>query len=554
MSQNRKTNESFATSDAITASHLRFPFSLIQTLGVAVIILDLQGRITHFNRAAELSSSYRSNEVVGRRPWDFLISQEDAQILEQSFETLKSSGLQTEMDTVWITRDGKRRTFHWSNAPVQDENGKLRWVVDVFVDITEAKASELHLSNAKKELEAERLMSQFLAEASYRIYTSNLAIEKRMELLSALPVPTISDWSFLVLQGREPGAFLKAAYHWDYTKSESISKLLSSKTNNNILRFISKARSHPFFPNGDIAEVSTPEEMELLKVLGWCYWICIPIEGVHPRTRGAFLLASATNDRNDLRNCKQTAEELIRRVTPLLDQANLYEDTIQAIQMRDEFIATASHELRTPLTSLRMQMELLKNQPTAEFITSPMGQKLISSAVQQLNKLSKLVMDMLDTVYISLGKIRLKPERFDLRDLVQSVVNQLKAVASLKGVVIQMKLNTPVVGNWDKFRLEQLLVNLIVNAINFGKSKPLIVKTEASQKSAFIEVEDHGPGIRLEDRERIFDRFQQVSSSASGGLGLGLYIARQIARSHGGDITVESQLNQGSKFIVELPR
>jgi len=534
-------------------SQLKPPFSLVQDLGVAVIILDLQGRITHFNRAAELSSSYRANEVFGRRPWDFLISKEDAAILEQAFETLKSSGLQTEMDTVWITQDGKRRIFHWSNAPVLDESGKLRWVVDVFVDITEGRESELQLAKAKMELEAERQMSQFLAEASYRMYTSTMVIEKRLELLSALPVPSISDWSFAVLQGREPGTFLKVAYHWDGSRSDSILRLLSWKTDVNIPKFISKANAHTFDPTGNLLNASTPEEWKLLKELGWHFQMWVPIEGLHPRTQGAILLASASNGCMGLRNNRQTAEEFVRRITPLLDQANLYEDTIQAVRMRDEFIAIASHELRTPLTSLRLQIDLLKNQSTPEFIASPKGQMLLSSADQQLDRLSKLVLEMLDTVYISQGKLHLKREKFDLRSLVQSIVNQLETVALLKGVNIQVMMDTPVMGNWDWFRLEQVVANLLINAIKFGNGKPVTVKTEASQKRAVIEVEDRGPGIRSEDQEKIFERFHQGSSS-SAGLGLGLYIARQIVRTHGGEITVKSQLNVGSKFIVELPK
>ena len=475
-------------------------------------------------------------------------------VLQQAFETLKSSGLQTEMDITWTTQDGRERILHWSNAPVLDESGKLKWIVDVFLDITDQHDSELQLTKATQELEIEKQIGRFLSEASYRMYTSSLIREKRLELLTSLVIPSIADWSFAVLQSRGPENHLKAAYHWDAAKSDSISKLLLWKTDTSIPKFISDAQSQDCFHNTNPLEASTPEEWALLKDLGWQFWMCFPIVGYHLLTRGALLLASGTSTRTTLRNNKQIAAEFVRRIIPLLDQASLYEDTMRAVKLRDEFISVVSHELRTPLTSLRMQLQLLKKRPDFTFLPSSKGQKLITDADRQLDRISKLVLEMLDTESISQGKLRIEAVEFDLQDLVRDVVSQLSTMASKNGVNIRLEFKDLITGSWDRFRMEQVVTIILMNAFKFGRNNPVDVRIRASQDKAFIEVEDRGPGIRNSDTQRIFERFEQISGSSSGGLGMGLYIARQIVRAHGGDITVESHWGKGSKFIVEVPK
>ncbi len=229
----------------------------------------------------------------------------------------------------------------------------------------------------------------------------------------------------------------------------------------------------------------------------------------------------------------------------------------QAVQIRDEFMSIASHELKTPLTSLMLQSQMrkrnLRKADPAAFTLERLA-KMFDTDERQIQRITRLIDDMLDISRISSGKLSMNIEQFDLCELIRDLVERSSEQFVAAGCLVKFEVCQSAVGSWDRFRIEQVVMNLLTNAMRYGAGKPIVIRVKLDQDRARIVVHNQGRGIAKEDHERIFQRFERaVSGNEISGLGLGLYIVRQIMEAHHGSIRVESELDQGATFIVELP-
>ncbi|MCF5038830.1 hybrid sensor histidine kinase/response regulator, partial [Pseudomonas lactis] len=161
---------------------------------------------------------------------------------------------------------------------------------------------------------------------------------------------------------------------------------------------------------------------------------------------------------------------------------------------------------------------------------------------------------MLDVSRIRTGKLSIRPGRFDLAQLVRNLVENFAPQVAAAGSSMHLVAEGPVEGNWDEFRIEQVVTNLLTNALRYGAKSPVEVRVYREHGEARVEVRDHGIGISEENQKRIFQQFERVSASqVAAGLGLGLFISEQIVAAHGGTIEVESQIGEGALFRVCLP-
>jgi len=235
-------------------------------------------------------------------------------------------------------------------------------------------------------------------------------------------------------------------------------------------------------------------------------------------------------------------------------------ELVRAIRARDEFLSIASHELRTPLTSLRMQVQLreraLAKGNLSAFAPETLARTLASD-VRQVDRLTRLVEDILDVSRISTGRFTLAiSEPVDLVALLRDVLERSAAALATAGcpVTIEAPGPAPPPGRWDRGRIEQVVLNLLTNAWKYGGGKPIHCQVRAQGDRAVLTIRDEGIGISASDQRRIFDLFERaVSKDEVSGLGLGLYIARRIVEAHGGTIRVESEPGKGAAFTVELP-
>lgn len=232
----------------------------------------------------------------------------------------------------------------------------------------------------------------------------------------------------------------------------------------------------------------------------------------------------------------------------------------EAVLARDEFLSIASHELKTPLTSLKLQAQMIKRALSKDGPDFDPKEKLITLVEQtdrQTLRLERLVDDMLDISRIRTGRLRIEKTEFNLCDLVSDITERMKEqFQDIDGGFPTLALCEEAVGCWDKVRLEQVITNLLTNAIKYGKGKEIKISVNADKTNVTLSVSDQGLGISPEFKDKIFDRFERAGMSANevSGLGLGLYITKQIVRAHHGHIWVNSEPGKGSTFIVELPR
>lgn len=239
--------------------------------------------------------------------------------------------------------------------------------------------------------------------------------------------------------------------------------------------------------------------------------------------------------------------------TGLIIAATLREKD-EALDTRDTFLSIASHELKTPLTSLKLQTDLTRRTLTAsELVASERTRKFLEQSEKQIGRLTRLVDDMLDTSRIDTGKLSLRAERFDLYQLLHELLPRLAPTLQEAGCSIKLAADVAIVGNWDRFRLEQALTNLLTNSARYGAGKPVEIRAKVDGKYAEVRVRDHGRGIAKDDQARIFQRFERVLPNDVSGLGIGLFITKQLVELHGGTITVESELGQGAEFTIRLP-
>jgi PAS domain S-box-containing protein len=237
-------------------------------------------------------------------------------------------------------------------------------------------------------------------------------------------------------------------------------------------------------------------------------------------------------------------------------RARLWRKAQEEVRERDEFLSIASHELRTPVTALQLQLQLLQRSAGRSVGGMPgaLAEKLVPLE-RQCRRIAVLVNELLDVSRLRLGRLELRLEELDLAEVARESVSHLRDEGVKLGSTIEVVAPDPAPGRWDRVRIEQVITNLLSNAIKFGQGKPIVVGVAGDRERARLEVKDHGIGIEPEDQARIFGRFERaVPTHHFGGLGLGLYIAREIVEAHGGKIAVSSVPGSGTTFTIDLPR
>ena len=238
--------------------------------------------------------------------------------------------------------------------------------------------------------------------------------------------------------------------------------------------------------------------------------------------------------------------ELARRFNTMVGELARTEE------VRRNMVADLAHELRTPLTNIRGYIEGI-----ADGVISPSTETLDSMQVEVV-LLTRLIEDLQDLALAESGRLRLQIKECDLSQLVRTAVSAFQQQAQAKGISLVAEALQPVLLQRDQERLSQVIRNLLANAISYTpEGGRVTVSAEPGEDGGVILVRDDGPGIPAEDLPNVFERFYRVDKSRSrstGGIGLGLTIARRLVEAHGSDITVESETGKGSRFRVELPR
>lgn len=252
-----------------------------------------------------------------------------------------------------------------------------------------------------------------------------------------------------------------------------------------------------------------------------------------------------------LERSRQEQETLLRE----LNQTQ--EELQRSLRMRDEFMSLVAHELRTPLNTLFLEAQMRSLQlkrGTLATIKPEQFEAMIKRDERQIKAMIRLIDDMLDVSRMRSGQLSIRPGQVQLMDLLERVVSDLSLQAAATGCKLSLQPHPPVEGCWDEFRIEQVVVNLLTNALRYGGGQPVEVSVQHSGNTVRIDVRDEGKGIAPNDLERIFEPYERGARNGEPkGLGLGLYISRQLAISHGGELRVTSKPGEGATFSLVLP-
>lgn len=421
---------------------------------------------------------------------------------------------------------------------------------------------------ARAAAERAHARAALLADASI-VLSSSLDSTHTLASLAALAVPRFADCSAIALYGVNGELERLLVRHHDPEKTallERLCRVVLRPTGSPCVGDLTQREEPVFLP--DISEswltghVPATELLELALALAPQSVILVPLR-LRGKPLGVFAFA-LTGCRRYEPDDLLMGEDLARRVELAVDNSRLFDEAQRAItearqslKVRDEFMAVAAHELRTPLTPLMLRLSSLQKtyaEPRPDIEAGRLGGEL-GKTLKAADRLSKLVENLLDFSRLNSGQLSLVREDMDLCELAREVAARFSDEAARAGSTLNVWAKGRVPGKWDRLRIDQVLTNLLSNAIKYGAGRPIDVSVLSDAGTAWLEVHDRGIGIDDRARQAIFGRFERaVSTREYGGLGLGLYITKEIVTAHEGSIDVASKLGVGSSFTVTLPR
>lgn len=546
----------------------------LRSVGDAVIATRPDGTVRFLNAAAERLTGYSEQEAVGR-PLEEIFSVLNAET-GAAIETPTAGGRRDpprteQAPTVLRDRQGRLIPIEEAGSPIRLGGGEIG-VVLVFRDASARRQLEVErlrrmqeAVRARMDAEQRARRATLLARAG-AVLNASLHPEETLQNLARLIVPDHADWCVVeLLMGEAQIPRQVAVAHVDPKKVRLAEELgrfparpRAAQGPEAVMR-TGRAELHRDIPEALLVQVARSEEhLALMRAVKPRSAMVVPLTA-RGRTFGALTLISAESGRRFTEDDLQFAEQLADRAALSVDNARLYQEAQAAVRLRDDFLSVASHELRTPLTPLQLQLAALRREGQ-RLLRSPDAsgalEKRLVLLQRQSERLARLVNELLDISRLSAGRLRLELEPTDLGETVREVVAHFNELGELErfGSRVELEETPGVVGRWDPARLEQIISNLLTNALKYGEQRPIRMVVRREEGHAILQVEDHGIGISSEDQERIFGRFERaVSGRHIGGLGLGLFIVRQVAEALGGGIDVKSTPGVGSTFTLRLP-
>ncbi|QBE66427.1 sensor histidine kinase [Pseudoduganella lutea] len=430
--------------------------------------------------------------------------------------------------------------------------------VDVVQALAAQAAIALENSALLREREGAQQAAAFLSGAG-AVLAESLDSTTTLRQIAALAVPAFADWCLLDLAAadgtlqRAEVVAADAAEPANSRRAEALRRAPPGRVG--MERHVLREEA---MPDGVLALARGDADLQALLEIAPRSMIAVPLVA-RGRTLGMLTFLTGQGGRRYGEADLAVARKFADRCALAIDNAHLYRQMQDAVKVREDFLAVASHELRTPLTPLMIQIQLMQRRLPALARDEDSAASLARSLAvlqRQAVRLLRLVDELLDIARISGGRLALTPEPVDLVALVDDVIKELAAGGEITpaAALVNMTHGSDVHGFWDRLRVEQVVSNLISNAVKYGKGKPVEVYVWLEDGTAAFSVTDHGLGIAAEHLERIFGRFERaVPVTQYSGLGLGLYIVSEITTALGGTIHVASVLGEGSTFTVRLP-
>lgn len=440
--------------------------------------------------------------------------------------------------------------------------------LDVVRNISAAAALSIEHSHLYEKVKKHNDEMSFLAEAR-QILTHSIEYADVLNTMPNLIVDKgFADWAFICLKSedgifrtqtissrKELGEILEPVQHLELDLSSDIG--LSKAMKENYPYFLETTPEFlGSFLNASGKGAPNTKYMKVLYDLDMRSYMAIPLVA-RDQVIGGMMVCSNKKDRRYGQHDLELMVEVARSCANAIDNAALYLESKKSIQAREDFISIASHELRTPLTSLKMRIDLLSLMVERRQFPEEVLQKLepiVSEIRPDVQKFAKLIETLLDISKLGSKKLQISVEEFNISKSIVDEIQRLKSEFIIYQTPLIFNVEENLTGTCDPVRLQQLVANLLMNALKFGERRPVEISVSANGKNLLIDVTDHGIGISEEDRKRIFKPFERaVSDQHFGGLGLGLYITKQIIEAHRGSVEINSSIGKGTTFHVKLP-
>ncbi|GAC1357754.1 MAG: hypothetical protein NVSMB42_16830 [Herpetosiphon sp.] len=528
-------------------SAIRFQAHLLNTVEQAVIATDPNGCITYWNRFAETLYGWPAADAIGQLVIDVVPAQStQAQGVEIMNNLL--AGRSWSGEFVVRRRDGTTFIAMVTDAPVYDEHGILVGVVGVSSDITVSKRA------------AEA--SRFLADAS-ALLTASLDEHSTLPNLARLAIPRIADCCSIHLRGADNAIELVALAHVDPMQETLLHDIrnrypVDPERLTGIARVLHTGQPELYEHITDellSTFATTSEYRNALHQLGMTSMMLIPLAS-RGHTIGVISFFVKGSERSFLQSDLDLAQQVAERAALALENARLYQAAKVAVQGRDDFLSIAAHELKTPVTTLLGYSQTLHRRAVREDLWNQRDRRSLQIIASQAERLGRLITTLFDISRIESGQFTLMLEPLDLALLARRTVDESQP--ALVRHTLELELNDqPLLIEGDAMRLEQVLQNLIGNAVKYSPDGGIVkVRAERRENAAVLAVIDHGIGIVETAQHHIFDRFYRASNNAGGpigGLGIGLYVVKEIVTRHGGQVTVASIPGQGTTLTISIP-
>jgi PAS domain S-box-containing protein len=515
---------------------------LAEAIPQMVWTADATGACDYLNQGFLTYSGKTLDELRGDG-WQALIRPADRESTRERVARAIESGEAYEAEIELRGHLGAYRWFLSRGQPLRDAAGNVVKWLGTYTDIDQRKRAE----------DRQRIVIDAGAAL-----VSTLDYAATLGIVARLLVPRVADGC--VIDVVEPGGGLRRVVAVDARPEKAVvmkalMQLPMPEHDAPVLRLLALDRPTlaPTATPEALAEgARSPEHLALLQAIAPTSGIIVPLRA-RGRSIGLLWLYLSDASRAYTGDELGLVEEIASRVGLALDNARLFKEAQDAVVLRDDFLAIASHELKTPLTPLKLQIARLRRDASADVAAK------LAVADRQVDRLTRLVNQLLDVSRISGGRLALEPEDMDLAELLRDIATERDAELKRSGSELHLVAPAELRGMWDPLRMDQVITNLLSNAIKYGGGRPIELTLRGDPDGALGQVElvvsDGGIGIDPAHQARIFDRFERaVSTRHFGGFGLGLWIVREIVEASGGRVDVSSALGKGARFRVILPR
>lgn len=537
--------------------------ALIGGMSDGVMLVDKEGKSVFINPAGQrLLGGSQVGVPITQHAEVYRLRNENGEPIpaeELPSAQALATGKPVDDKTVIVANDEKQTALSVSATPL-NEDGKIAGAIVTFRDITERQHLEAEL-----QVQAER--AQILADAG-AFFSSNIDPVWVTQAIAERVAEVLGDWAAVILKSPDSNDLRVAAIHhrdmaslglaWSYVYRQPLlvgEGIIGQVVSTGYPSLVTNVGSSALRVSDqeNVTSYHTPT-MQLASLL------VLPLR-TRRETLGALVIAANDPERRMSDDKLPLAEVMAERAALAIENAKLYTEQVEArrkvedlSRLKDEFLSIASHELRTPVTSIKGYTQLAKTLIRENDLGT--SEEYLDIALDQIDRMSRLILELLDVSRIETGRLEIRREPIRWTSFVREVVHRHHTAVSDRRFHVNMPSSDTTIAG-DRDRLEQVLGNLLENAVKYSPDgSEIFVSVEDRGDQVVTSVCDRGMGIPKDELNQVFERFhrgRQVSSTNYGGLGLGLYITKQIVERHGGTIWVESKEGSGTTFHFSLP-